>query len=78
MEEGAELLVGGGVPAHLSQGFFVPPTVFKVTPAMKIWREEVFGPVLSVVTFKTEAEAAKIANDSEFGLGGSNFVLDKS
>ena len=52
-------------------GFFVAPTVFKVTPGHKIWREEVFGPVLSVLTFRTEAQALQLANDSEFGLGGA-------
>ncbi|HLX23759.1 MAG TPA: aldehyde dehydrogenase family protein [Usitatibacter sp.] len=70
IEEGAELVVGGeGHPAGLEQGNFVKPTVFaNVTPAMRIAREEIFGPVLSVLAYKTEAEAIEMANDSEYGL----------
>jgi acyl-CoA reductase-like NAD-dependent aldehyde dehydrogenase len=77
--DGAELLIGGGsdaVPASCPRGgFFVAPTVFKVTPGHKIWREEVFGPVLSVLTFRNEAQALQLANDSEFGLGGMRGVI---
>ncbi len=70
IEEGAELVVGGeGHPEGLEQGNFVKPTVFaNVTPSMKIAREEIFGPVLAVLTYKTEAEAIEMANDSEYGL----------
>ena len=70
IEEGAELVVGGeGHPQGLERGNFVKPTVFaKVKPEMKIAREEVFGPVLSILTYKTEAEAIRLANDSDFGL----------
>ncbi len=69
--EGAELLTGGKRPAHLPVGYFVEPTILKVTPQHKIWREEVFGPVLAVLTFKTEMEALKLANDSEYGLAAA-------
>ncbi len=76
--EGATLLTGGGRPPSLppaSGGYFVAPTVFAgVTPAMRVWREEIFGPVLSVATFKTEAEAIALANDSEYGLAGGYTV----
>jgi aldehyde dehydrogenase (NAD+) len=70
IEEGAELLVGGeGPPDGLERGNFVRPTVFtEVTPKMKISREEIFGPVLSVLSYKSEAEAVDMANDSDFGL----------
>jgi len=70
IEEGAELLAGGpGRPAGLARGYFVRPTVFVgVTPAMTIAREEIFGPVLSVLTYRTQAEAIAIANDSPYGL----------
>ena len=70
LEEGAELVVGGeGQPQGLERGNFVRPTVFaKVTPQMKISREEIFGPVLSVLTYKSAAEAIDMANDSDFGL----------
>lgn len=69
-EEGAELLVGGeGHPEGLEKGNFVKPTVFvNVNNNMRIAREEVFGPVLSVITYKTEEEAIAIANDTDYGL----------
>ncbi len=70
IEEGAELVTGGeGHPNGLESGNFVKPTVFaKVTRNMRIAREEIFGPVLSILTYKTEDEAIEIANDTEFGL----------
>ena len=71
IEEGAELVIGGeGHPsADLRSGNFIKPTVFaNVTRDMRIAKEEIFGPVLSILTYKTEAEAIEIANDSEFGL----------
>ncbi|GBQ92868.1 aldehyde dehydrogenase [Gluconacetobacter liquefaciens] len=70
--EGAELLTGGGTPdlgAVLKEGFYVQPTVFKGNNKMRIFQEEIFGPVLAVTTFRTEEEALAIANDTEFGLG---------
>jgi aldehyde dehydrogenase (NAD+) len=70
IEEGAELIVGGeGHPPGLEAGNFIKPTVFaKVNPNMRIAKEEIFGPVLSILTYRTEAEAVDIANDTEFGL----------
>ena len=70
IEEGAELLTGGtGQPAGLEAGNFVKPTVFiHVDNSMRIAREEIFGPVLSVITYKTEEEAIEIANDTDYGL----------
>jgi aldehyde dehydrogenase (NAD+) len=70
IEEGAELVTGGeGHPVGLGQGYFVKPTVFaNVTNNMTIAREEIFGPVLSILTYKTEAEAIDIANDTVYGL----------
>lgn len=70
IEEGAELIIGGeGHPPGLEEGNFVKPTVFaNVTRDMRIAREEIFGPVLSILAYKTEAEAIEIANDTEFGL----------
>jgi aldehyde dehydrogenase (NAD+) len=69
--EGAKLLAGGpGRPAHLPRGFFVRPTVFsEVTPAMRIAREEIFGPVLAIQPYGDEEEAIAIANDTVYGLG---------
>src|SRR5580765_6727841 len=70
VEEGAEVLVGGeGRPEGLEAGYFVKPTVFvNVTNDMTIAREEIFGPVLCVITYDTEEDAVRIANDSDFGL----------
>jgi aldehyde dehydrogenase (NAD+) len=70
IEEGAEILVGGeGHPEGLEAGFFVKPTVFvNVTNDMAIAQEEIFGPVLSVITYDTEDDAIRIANDSRYGL----------
>jgi len=73
--EGATLVAGGEVLDR--DGFFVEPTVFDdVTPEMRIAREEIFGPVLSVLTFADEAEAIEIANDSRYGLVAGVFTRD--
>ncbi|HEY1990620.1 MAG TPA: aldehyde dehydrogenase family protein [Acidimicrobiales bacterium] len=70
--EGATLLTGGGeAPEGLSVGFFVRPTVFSgVTRDMTIARDEIFGPVLSIIPYDTEEEAVDIANDTDYGLAG--------
>lgn len=66
------------MPEGLSKGFFVRPTVFAdVTPEMTIFREEVFGPVLSISTYETEEEAIAMANDSEYGLSGGVWSEDE-
>ena len=72
VEEGAALVAGGpGRPAELNRGYFVRPTVFgDVTRGMRIAREEIFGPVLSIINYETEEEAIEIANDTPFGLAG--------
>jgi len=71
VDEGAELVAGGlGKPNGFERGYFVKPTLFSgVDNNMRIAREEIFGPLLVMIAFKDEAEAIKIANDSEFGLG---------
>lgn len=68
--EGAELVAGGpGRPEGLNRGYFVRPTVFaRVTPDMTIAREEIFGPVLSILTYETEEQAIELANDTPYGL----------
>ena len=73
IEEGATLVTGGPeAPDGLDTGFFVQPTVFSnVSNKMTIAREEIFGPVLSIIPFDTEEEAIEIANDTEYGLAGS-------
>ncbi|RZS84116.1 aldehyde dehydrogenase family protein [Pigmentiphaga kullae] len=72
MDDGATLVAGGtGRPPGLERGYYVLPTVFgDVTPDMRIAREEVFGPVLSIMSYDTEDEAIAIANDTPFGLAG--------
>ncbi|MCH2170821.1 aldehyde dehydrogenase family protein [Myxococcota bacterium] len=72
VEEGATLLVGGGVPDHLSRGFFVEPTLFgDVDNAMTIAQEEIFGPVLVVIPYDDDDDAVRISNDSIYGLSGA-------
>lgn len=71
IDDGAKLVSGGlGRPNGLNQGYYTHPTVFSgVTPDMRIAREEIFGPVLSIMPYKDEEEAVAIANDTEYGLG---------
>jgi aldehyde dehydrogenase len=71
-EDGAELLIGGKVAqldGSLDGGYYFQPTVLKGHNKMRIFQEEIFGPVLAVTTFKDEAEALDIANDTLYGLG---------
>ncbi|MEM8504933.1 MAG: aldehyde dehydrogenase family protein [Cyanobacteria bacterium P01_D01_bin.1] len=74
---GAQLLTGGDRPAYLKRGYFLAPTIFdQVTVEMAIAQEEIFGPVLSVLSFEDEAEAVEIANNSVYGLGAGIFTRD--
>lgn len=78
-QEGAEVLFGGekrSMDGNLSGGFYVQPTAFKGNNAMRIFQEEIFGPVVSVTTFKDEAEALAIANDTLYGLGAGVWSRD--
>ncbi|MCO5592683.1 hypothetical protein L7F22_046686 [Adiantum nelumboides] len=77
-EEGAAILCGGVRPDHLKRGYYIAPTVFgNVNPSMEVWKEEVFGPVLAVATFKTEEEAIELANDTSYGLAGAVMSKDE-
>ncbi len=78
VDEGATLVTGGAEPPeHLPQGFFVRPTVFAdVRAEMRIAREEIFGPVLSILTYRDEDEAVRLANDSIYGLSGAVWSAD--
>jgi aldehyde dehydrogenase (NAD+) len=70
--EGARLVRGGGVPAHLDKGYFVEPTLFAdVDPKATIAQEEIFGPVLVVIPYDDDDDAVRIANDSIYGLSGA-------
>ncbi|MBN1770097.1 MAG: aldehyde dehydrogenase [Deltaproteobacteria bacterium] len=76
-EEGARLLCGGGRPKDVPPGWFVEPTVFAdVTPKMRIFREEIFGPVLAVTRFGTLDEAVALANDTTYGLAAAVWSRD--
>lgn len=76
-QEGARLVLGGGQPKGLDNGYFVEPTIFDdVSPGMRIFKEEIFGPVLSVATAKTLDEALQYANGVEYGLTTSIFTQD--
>ncbi len=80
-QEGAELLIGGErahLGGELEGGFYFEPTVFKGTNDMRIFQEEIFGPVLAVTTFRNEAEALEIANDTLYGLGAGVWTRDTS
>lgn len=71
-DEGATLVLGGGRPAGLDKGYFVEPTLFvDVKPEMRIFQEEIFGPVLMVVPFADDDEAVALHNDSAYGLSGN-------
>ena len=80
VEEGAELLTGGAdKPEGVPGGYFVKPTVFgKVKNSMTIAQEEIFGPVLSIIPYKDEEEAVRIANDSPYGLAGAVWSADEA
>ncbi len=77
-QEGAELLIGGEKFNNETypNGYYIKPTVFKGNNKMRIFQEEIFGPVLSVTTFKDEAEALEIANDTLYGLGAGVWTRD--
>jgi aldehyde dehydrogenase len=80
-QEGAELLIGGQrniLKGEFSEGYYVQPTLLKGHNKMRVFQEEIFGPVLAVTTFKDEAEALAIANDTVFGLGSGVWTRDGS
>jgi acyl-CoA reductase-like NAD-dependent aldehyde dehydrogenase len=79
-DEGGEILTGGSAPddAQLARGFYVRPTVVRADPASRVCHEEVFGPFVTVSTFRDEDDAVTIANSTEYGLGGGLWTRDLS
>jgi len=78
-EEGAEVITGGEVnvlEGDLESGYYIKPTIFKGNNKMRIFQEEIFGPVVSLTTFKTTEEAIEIANDTLYGLGAGVWTRD--
>jgi acyl-CoA reductase-like NAD-dependent aldehyde dehydrogenase len=77
LDKGAKVEAQAKLDPHL-QGAFCPPTLLtNVTKDMRVWHEEVFGPILPIVTFKTEAEAIALANDTSYGLGARVMSADE-
>jgi aldehyde dehydrogenase len=80
-QEGAQCLTGGTrakLGGDIADGYYITPTVFKGHNKMRIFQEEIFGPVVSVTTFKDDAEALAIANDTLYGLGSGVWTRDGS
>lgn len=79
LQEGAECLIGGErnyLEGDLKDGYYIKPTIFKGNNDMRIFQEEIFGPVVSVTTFRDEAEALQVANDTLYGLGAGVWTRD--
>src|SRR3989338_11478255 len=78
VEKGAKIIIGGSSIEGSKGNYYKPTILTNVKPNMRVWKEEVFGPVLPIVTFKTEEEAIKLANDTKYGLGAYVFTKDKN
>jgi succinate-semialdehyde dehydrogenase/glutarate-semialdehyde dehydrogenase len=76
IEKGARIITGGKTPDNLKGAFYEPTILVNITKDMRVWKEEVFGPVLPIVKFKTEEEAIELANDTPYGLGSKVFSKD--
>lgn len=77
VEKGAKIITGGYKPKGLKGAYYLPTILTKIKPKMRVWSEETFGPVLVLVSFKSEEEAIKLANDTKYGLGSLVFTNDQ-
>ncbi len=77
IEKGANIICGGKKPNNLKGSYFEPTLLTKITRDMKVWKEEVFGPILPIISFKTIEQAIELANDTIYGLGGYIFTTNK-
>ena len=75
-EKGARLVVRGKVPEDMDGAYYPPTIIVDITRNMKVWKEEVFGPVLPVISFRTGDEVIELANDTEYGLGATIYSKD--
>jgi len=78
IQKGAKAIFGGKRPEELSGGFFPPTLLTGVSRDMRVWKEEVFGPILPIVSFKSLSEAIELANDTIYGLGAYVYTADKA
>lgn len=77
VQKGAQIVTGGKRPSGLHGAYYEPTILTNITPDMEVWKEEVFGPVLPIVSFETEEQAICLANDSQYGLGGYVYTQNK-
>jgi len=77
VQKGAKVVIGGRKPNNLKGAYFLPTILTNIKRDMRVWKEEVFGPVLPIVSFKTEEEAIELANDTSYGLGAKVYSNDK-
>ncbi|MDP3988029.1 MAG: aldehyde dehydrogenase family protein [Candidatus Levybacteria bacterium] len=77
ISKGAKVLIKINIPNNLKGAFYAPTILTNIKKNMRVWKEEVFGPVLPIITFKTEQEALNLANDTIYGLGSKVFTKDK-
>src|SRR6185436_16240048 len=76
IEKGAKVVIGGKRPEDLQGAYYLPTLLTDIKKSMRVWQEEVFGPVLIAVPFKDEEEAVELANDTKYGLGSIVFSKD--
>lgn len=78
IHKGACVIIGGKRPSHIEGAYYEPTILTDITGDMSVWKEEVFGPVLPIMSFTTEDKAIALANDSQYGLGGYIYTQDKT